>query len=70
MVKKQSSSASFNKPIATNMDKNIITVLELNKFGSEILDIMDNKDEFSQSDLQGVVDALVMKIYKAGVNSK
>ena len=31
---------------------------------NEILDIIDNRDEFTRSDLQGVVDALVMKIVK------
>jgi hypothetical protein len=31
---------------------------------NEILDIIDNRDEFTRSDLQGVVEALVMKIVK------
>ena len=32
------------------------------KYVDEILDIIDNKDEFTQSDLQGVLGALVKKI--------
>jgi hypothetical protein len=38
----------------------------LNSFDNEILEVIDNQDEFTRSDLQGVVSALVMKIFRAG----
>ena len=37
-----------------------------NTFDNEILELIDNQDEFTRSDLQGVVSALVMKIFRAG----
>lgn len=36
------------------------------EYEDEILDIIDNSDEFTRSDLQGVVSALVNKIMRAG----
>ena len=41
-------------------------ILPLSKFEDQILDLIENKDEFTQSDLQGVVQALVLKIYQDG----
>jgi hypothetical protein len=41
-------------------------MLENNKFENEILELIDNQDDFSRSDLQGIVMALVMKIREAG----
>jgi hypothetical protein len=41
-------------------------ILLLSEFEDQILDLIANKDEFTQSDLQGVVQALVLKIYQAG----
>lgn len=46
------------------MDPKIIKLI--NQYTDEILEIMDNQDEFTRSDLQGIVDALVMKILRAG----
>lgn len=37
-----------------------------NKYENEILELIDNQDEFTRSDLQGVVSAIVMKIFRAG----
>jgi hypothetical protein len=31
-------------------------------YENEILDLIDNRDDFTRSDLQGLVQALVMKI--------
>lgn len=39
--------------------------LKLAQFESEILDLMDVRDEMTHSDMQGVVQVLVMKIYSA-----
>lgn len=36
------------------------------EFESEILDLIDNRDEFTRSDLQGVVTVLVNKIMQRG----
>jgi len=44
-------------------------ILFLSKFEDQILDLIADKDEFTQSDLQGVVAALVLKIYQAGKNA-
>jgi hypothetical protein len=41
-------------------------ILLLSKFEDQILDLIENKDEFTQSDLQGVVQALVLNIYQVG----
>lgn len=34
----------------------------INKYSSEILDLIDNQGNITRSDLQGIVDALVMRI--------
>lgn len=39
--------------------KNILLV---NKYSNEILEVIANRDEFTRSDLQGVVEAIVMNI--------
>ena len=36
------------------------------KFADEILDVINHYDDFTTSDLQGVVSAIVMKIYAEG----
>jgi len=38
--------------------------LEVLQYSSEVLDIIDNQDDFDRSDLQGAVEALVYKIMK------
>lgn len=44
----------------------IETVRLINKLQDEILELIDDQDEFTRSDLQGVVMAKVMKILKIG----
>jgi hypothetical protein len=39
-----------------------------NSFSDEILNIIDNSEEFTRSDLQGAIDAIVIKILRAGLN--
>jgi hypothetical protein len=36
------------------------------EFEDEILELIDRQDEFTRSDLQGIVSALVNKILEAG----
>lgn len=36
------------------------------QYEDEILELIDNQDEFTRSDLQGVVTVLVQKIMRAG----
>jgi len=38
----------------------------VNEYSDEILELIDNREEFTRSDLQGIVEALVMKILKDG----
>lgn len=44
----------------------MISPLLTNEYESEILDLIDNRDEYTRSDLQGVVIVLVNKIMKQG----
>ncbi len=44
----------------------MISPLLTNEYESEILDLIDNQDEYTRSDLQGVVIVLVNKIMKRG----
>lgn len=44
----------------------MISPLLTNEFENEILELIDNQDEFTRSDLQGVVTVLVNKIMKRG----
>ena len=39
---------------------------KLFSFEDDILKLIDNQDDFTRSDLQGVVSALVRNIYNAG----
>ena len=41
-------------------------MLELSKYQDEILDIINNLEEFTTSDLQGVLSAITKKIYDEG----
>jgi len=36
-------------------------ILKLSRLESELLDIIDNADDYTRSDLQGVIAAFVMK---------
>jgi hypothetical protein len=36
--------------------------LLVSKYEDEILEVVDNQDEFTRSDLQGAIEAIVLKI--------
>ena len=40
------------------------------EFEEDILELIDNQDEFTRGDLQGVVSVLVTKILEAGYECK
>ena len=42
---------------------------KLFSFEDDILKLIDNQDDFTRSDLQGVVSALVRNIYNAGMEA-
>ena len=44
-------------------------MLLLSKYEDEILDVIYNQDEFTTSDLQGRVSAIVRSIYRDGQNA-
>lgn len=44
----------------------MINPLLTDKFENEILELIDNQDEFTRSDLQGIVTVLVNKIMQRG----
>lgn len=44
----------------------MINPLLTNEFENEILELIDNQDEFTRGDLQGVVTVLVNKIIEKG----
>ena len=46
--------------------KIMINTLLTSKYEDEILDLIDNQDEFTRSDLQGIVTVLVNKIMNEG----
>ncbi len=39
-----------------------------NEFENEILELIDNQDEYTRSDLQGIVTVLVNRIMQEGYN--
>jgi len=44
----------------------MLSPLVTNKYESEILDLIDNSDDYTRSDLQGVVTVLVNSIMEEG----
>ena len=42
----------------------------VNTYSNEILEVIYNQEQFTTSDLQGVVDAIVEKIYNEGKKAK
>lgn len=46
----------------------MINPLLTSKYEDEILDLIDNQDEYTRSDLQGIVTVLVNKIMNEGFN--
>lgn len=46
--------------------KIMINPLLTSKYEDEILDLIDNQDEYTRSDLQGIVTALINKIMNEG----
>jgi hypothetical protein len=45
-------------------------VQRVNQYSDEILEVIYNHEQFTTSDLQGVVAAIVTKIYNEGKNAK
>jgi uncharacterized protein YfkK (UPF0435 family) len=45
-------------------DEKIIEIMKLSSYEDEILDLIQRRDEFTTSDLQAIVGALVRKISK------
>ena len=39
----------------------------INEFENSILELIDNQDEFTRGDLQGIVSVLVIKILNTGI---
>ncbi len=39
----------------------------INEFENRMLELIDNQDEFTRGDLQGIVSALVIKILNTGI---
>ena len=39
----------------------------INEFENRILELIDNQDEFTRGDLQGIVSVLVIKILNTGI---
>jgi len=44
------------------------TVHLINELSDDILEVIDNQDEFTRSDLQGIVQAIVVNILNRGLN--
>ena len=44
----------------------MIDAKQTNEYENEILELIDNQDEYTRSDLQGVVTVLVNKIMESG----
>ncbi len=44
----------------------MINPLLTNEYENEILELIDNQDEFTRSDIQGIVTVLVNKIMESG----
>jgi hypothetical protein len=40
------------------------TIKKISSYSDEILDIIDNRDDYTRSDLQGIIEALVAKIIR------
>lgn len=50
------------------LDLTDIKIIRLiNQYSDEILEVIDNQEEYTRSDLQGRVEAIVMNILRAGV---
>ena len=44
----------------------MINPILTNEYENEILDLIDNQDDYTRSDLQGIVTVLVNKIMESG----
>jgi hypothetical protein len=53
------------KPVSPTQE-----VALFNGFENKLLDIIDHVDDFTRGDLQGVIEALVRRIYKAGADTQ
>ena len=47
------------------LEANKIDIHKELEYTNEILEIIDNRDEFTRSDLQGIVQAIIKKIQEA-----
>ena len=47
----------------------MLSPLVTNTYESELLDLIDNSDDYTRSDLQAVVTVLVNSIMKAGIQA-
>ena len=47
-------------------EKNMLDPRLTNEYENEILELIDNQDEYTRSDLQGLVTVLVNKIMESG----
>lgn len=50
------------------LDPKIVKLI--NNHSEDILRLTDNQDNFTRSDLQGAVDAIVINILNSGINLK
>ena len=41
---------------------------QLNQFENEILELIDNQNDITRSDIQGLVSVIVFNIYNQGIN--
>lgn len=48
------------------LDPEIVRLI--NKLSDNILEVIDNQDDFTRSDLQGVIQAIVVNILNKGIN--
>ena len=48
----------------------MINLTRVSKYSDKILNIIDNRDDFTRSDLQGVIEAIVIDIISVNEKSK
>lgn len=48
----------------------IKTIRKINALSTRVLDLMNDKDELTQSDLQGCIDAIIMDAMQYGKEAK
>lgn len=58
----------LNRELKTLQTKVAEDIRTANKYTSEIMELIDNQDEMTRSDLQGAVMGIVIKILQEGKN--